>query len=78
MGNFCYGGHLNPKDKDSVIVQADFRYDAAADTTELVDVRVVPCSVSSDPGRNDYCPTPYEEGSEAYQRVLTKLQWSEQ
>jgi len=77
MGNFCYGGHLNPNDKDSVIVQADVRYDAAADTTELADVRVVPCSVSSSNDRNDYCPTPYEAGSEAYNRVLTKLQWSE-
>jgi len=77
MGNFCYGGHLNPNDKDSVIVQADFRYDAAADAVELTDVRVVPCSVSSTNDRNDYCPTPYEEGSDAYKRVLTKLQWTE-
>jgi len=44
---------------------------------ELTDVRVVPCSVSSTNDRNDYCPTPYEEGSDAYKRVLTKLQWTE-
>ena len=33
----------------------------------------VPCCVSSVANRNDYRPTPYEEGTAGYQRCLSKL-----
>ncbi len=75
MGNFCYGGHLNPKDKDSVIVSVTLKWENG--TAALQSVKPLPCSVSSSSARNDYCPTLYEEGSEGYQRVLKKLKWGE-
>ena len=56
MGNFCYGGHGNPSDKDSMIVQQTFTFiDGVlqADTT----FRVIPCTLSSITWWNDYRPT---------------------
>jgi len=42
-------------------------------TVELGELTIIPASVSSIPVKNNYQPTPYEEGSEEYQRVLDKL-----
>ena len=39
----------------------------------LGQLTVVPASVSSVTGRNNFQPTPYEPGTEAYNRVLSKL-----
>lgn len=75
MGNFCYGGHLNPNDKDSVIVQAEYTRDAAAGTVTRSNLRVIPCLVSSREDANDYCPTPCPEGSSDYLRILEHLEW---
>ena len=75
MGNFCYGGHLNPPDKDSVIVQADFTYNSLTDEVSRSGLRVIPCLVSSRTDANDYCPTPCQEGSEDYQRIIERLEW---
>ena len=76
MGNFCYGGHLNPPDKDSVIVQADFTYNSLTDEVSRSGLRVIPCLVSSRTDANDYCPTPCQEGSEDYQRIIERLEWT--
>jgi poly-gamma-glutamate synthesis protein (capsule biosynthesis protein) len=68
LGNFCYGGHNNPNDKDSMIVQLEFtRTDEGIDCTP----NVIPCSISSTPGTNDYRPMVLA-GDEA-QRVLDKI-----
>ncbi|HBB60560.1 MAG TPA: hypothetical protein DCZ61_02055 [Lachnospiraceae bacterium] len=76
MGNFCYGGHLNPNDKDSVIVQAEFTRNAETGEVTRSGLRVIPCLVSSQTLSNDYCPTPCAEGSEDYKRIVERLQWS--
>ena len=76
MGNFCYGGHLNPDDKDSVIVQAEFTRDPGTGEVTRSGLSVIPCLVSSRTDTNDYCPTPCEEGSVDYQRILERLQWA--
>ena len=34
---------------------------------------MIPCSVSSIPVRNNFQPTPYEPGTEEYDRVISKL-----
>ena len=34
---------------------------------------IIPCSVSSDPTRNNYQPMIYEKDSEDYNRVLSRL-----
>ena len=78
MGNFCYGGHLNPPDKDSVIVQAEFTYNSLTDEVSRSGLRVIPCLVSSRTDANDYCPTPCQEGSEDYQRIIERLEWTGQ
>ena len=57
LGNFCFGGNTNPKDKDTIIYQQTFTFrndQLAADDN----VRIIPCSVSSVKTRNNYQPTP--------------------
>ena len=80
MGNWSFGGSTAPSDRDTAIVQV--RLHRGADgTVKTSDYSVIPCCVSSKPvnegytgdNYNDYCPTPYTEGSEAYYRVLAKL-----
>lgn len=75
MGNFCYGGHLNPQDKDSVIVTATLQWENGI--ASLVNVEPLPCSVSNRTDKNDYCPTLYTQGGDGWQRVMEKLKWSE-
>ncbi len=77
MGNFCFGGNTDPDDKDSVIVQAGYRWNKDTGDMTRYRLEVIPCLVSSRTDLNDYCPTPCEKGSEAYQRILSKLEWKE-
>ena len=71
LGNFSFGGNSNPSDKDTMIFQQTFTVaDGKAETND--DINIIPCSLSSASGYNDYCPTPLE-GSEK-ERVLEKLQ----
>ena len=80
MGEFSFGGHTAPTDRDTAIFQVTLKRDL--DGSISVDSwNVIPCCVSSRPvyegytadNYNDFCPTPYEVGSEDYLRVLTKL-----
>lgn len=69
LGNFCFGGNSNPKDKDTFIFQADFKFKE----NKLVSIgaKAIPCSVSSVPNTNDYKPTPL--AGDAKIKMLTKL-----
>ena len=63
LGNFCFGGNSNPSDKDTMIFQQTF----TVQNGELVEdnvTNIIPCSISSESGRNNYQPTPLE-GDEA-------------
>ena len=63
LGNFCFGGNSNPSDKDTMIFQQTF----TVQNGELVEdnvTNIIPCSVSSESGYNNYQPTPLE-GDEA-------------
>lgn len=72
MGNWCFGGNTNPEDKDTAIAQV--RYERQDDGSLLyIGTELIPCSVSSSSDSNDYCPTPYEAGSDAYQRACSKI-----
>ena len=72
LGNYVFGGNNNPADKDTAIVQ--FTVKRAVDGAVTVEGwEAVPCRVSSVTNYNDFCPTPYEEGSEDYERVMSKL-----
>ncbi|MBC7959589.1 MAG: CapA family protein [Vallitaleaceae bacterium] len=70
LGNFCFGGNENPSDKDTFIFQQTFYF------TDLIqskpsEISIIPCSISSDPNRNNYQPTPLM-GNE-YDRVLGRI-----
>ena len=83
MGNWSFGGSTNPTDHDTAIVQLTVRREADG-SIHNEGYTIVPCCVSSRPvkegyvgdGYNDYCPTPYTQGSNAYNRVLSKLDGS--
>ena len=75
LGNFCFGGHSNPEDKDSVIMQQKIIRETDG-TLRLGDLDIVPCSVSSIDKYNDFQPTPLAPGSQVYDRVLSKLDGS--
>ncbi len=71
LGNFCYGGHKNPSDKDTMIFQQKFTI-RDGQILSYEDVNVIPCSLSSVTNLNNYQPT-ILEGAEA-ERVLNKIQ----
>lgn len=56
LGNFCYGGNLNPKDTDSMIFQQKFVFE----DNQLIDsvYQVIPCALSSHKNkrRNNFQP----------------------
>ncbi len=72
LGNFSFGGNIYPADYDTALIQQEVIWSADG-TVVLGERTIVPCSISSIEGRNNYQPTPYEEGSKEYQRVLQKL-----
>jgi hypothetical protein len=90
MGNFIFGGSSFPSDQDTAIVQ--MKVERSADgTVSIAGYDIIPCCVSSlpvtDPNLsaavrrpkidyNDFRPTPYEEGSEDYNRALSKIDGS--
>lgn len=69
LGNFCFGGNFNPKDKDTFILQTKFKFE----NHKLIgyDTKFIPCSISSQNNINDYCPTPAEASEK--ERILNKL-----
>ena len=77
MGNWSFGGSTMPTDPDTAIVQITVSR-AADGSVSNDDITIIPCGVSSqkyvkNTHYNDYRPTPYEEGTEEYERVLNKL-----
>ena len=70
LGNFCFGGNSNPFDMDTMIFRQTFTVsgDGAAKDD---DVTVIPCSISSDQGYNNYQPTPAE--GEAAASIIARL-----
>ena len=69
LGNFAFGGNMNPSDKNTFILQIQLKFK----NTELstYGIRVIPCSISSVNHINDYCPTPLIGPSK--EAVLQKL-----
>lgn len=57
LGNFCFGANRNPPDKDSMIFQQTFTF-IDGEKQDDQEIRVIPCSVSSVPERNNFQPTP--------------------
>lgn len=75
LGNFCFGANRNPSDKDTMIFRQTFTFVNGVKQEDR-EVRVIPCSISSVPERNDFCPTPAQD--EEYTRILGRInQFSE-
>ena len=72
LGNFAFGGNNNPKDHNTALVQQEVIRDVDG-TVKLGKLTIVPCSVSSVSNLNNFQPTPYEEGSAAYEKTMSKL-----
>ena len=80
MGQLSFGGNTAPSDPDSAIVQVTMKRDVDG-TVSHEGYTIIPCCVSSRPvledywggGYNDYRPTPYVEGTEAYDRAMSKI-----
>lgn len=76
MGNFSFGGNMYPDDYDTALIQQEvIRYPDG--TVALGETVIIPCSLTSERGHNNFQPTPYREGSEEYACVMKKLGLSE-
>ena len=72
LGNFVFGGHHWPQDLDSAVLQQEIIRSPEGEIS-LGELTIIPVSCSTLPAQNDFQPTPYEEGSEKYDRVISKL-----
>jgi poly-gamma-glutamate synthesis protein (capsule biosynthesis protein) len=70
LGNFCYGGSKNPKDKDSGIFRQTFTFLDGV-LQPKVEAQFIPCSLSGRTDLNDYRPTPAT--GEEFDRIIKKL-----
>lgn len=76
LANFSFGGNHFPRDMDTVILRQQVLRQKDG-TVVLGTLTPIPACVSSQRPQNDFQPTPYEEGSEDYARVLQKLELEE-
>lgn len=71
LGNFCFGGNTNPSDKDTMIFQQTFVFHKDQLKNKKSTVKIIPCSVSSTGGINNYQPSPAK--GKKKMRILKKL-----
>ena len=73
LGNFSFAGNSRPDDMDTYIFQQRFRVYPDG-TAENADMRIIPCSISSQENVNDFKPTPKDaDGTAALLARLDKL-----
>ncbi len=77
MGNFCYGGSKNPKEKDSMIFQQTFTFVDGVLQENTTDIRAIPCRLSGKNSKNDYSPV-ILEGDEATETIQNLNSYSEE
>lgn len=70
LGNFCFGGNKNPSDKDTMIFQQTFHY-TDGELQPVVDAAIIPCTLSSAAGYNDFQPTVAQKEKKA--RIIGKM-----
>lgn len=75
LGNWCFGGNSSPRDLDTAIVQVTVKRDLDG-SISTDSYKLIPCSMSSISTKNDFQPTPYDEGSSEYKRAMSKLDGS--
>ena len=69
FGNFCFGGNLNPPDKNTFILQVKFNFND--NNMEDTMYKIIPCSISSKENLNDYTPTIISKDNS--QNVINKI-----
>lgn len=69
LGNFAFGGNINPKDWDSMIGQIVLEKDESG--VRLAEMRILPCRISDAEGYSDFRPV--LASGEQRQRILDKL-----
>lgn len=72
FGNWTFGGHTNPSDIDTFFLHMTLAQYPDGHV-EIAGLENVPCAISGTTDRNNYQPVVLEEGSEAYDRVISKL-----
>ena len=72
LANFCFGGNHYPPDLDTAILRQQVIREEDGHV-RLGELTCIPASVSSIPKQNNFQPTPYEEGTEEYERAMSKL-----
>ncbi len=71
MANFCFGGNSSPSDTDTFLFQQTFTVEGDQ-VAQDDQINLIPCTVTSAEGYNDYCPTP-AEGDRA-QLIMDRIQ----
>lgn len=74
LGNFCYGGVKKPDDYDTAIFQQTFVFDSDNVLQIVKDPNIIPCSVSSANGFNNY--KPMVASGEQRTRVFEKMNYT--
>lgn len=77
MGNFCYGGSKNPKEKDSMIFQQTFTFVDGVLQENTTDIRAIPCRLSGKTSKNDYSPV-ILDGDEVAETIQNLNSYSEE
>ena len=75
LGNWSFGGNTVPRDRDTAIAQIKLVLQKDG-TYALTGYELIPCSISSTAGSNDFRPVPYEEGTDEFARTMSKLDGS--
>ena len=71
LGNFCFGGNQNPRDKDTMLYRQTFTM-KDGEILDWTNYQVIPCLITSTPERNNYQPTPAT--GEEKKRISEKIQ----
>ena len=69
LGNFAFGGNLNPKDWDTMIGQVVIQKDENG--VRPVEMRLIPCLISAETRHSDFRPVPAE--GERARSILMKV-----
>lgn len=71
LGNFCFGGNTNPRDKDSMIFQQKFVFEKGRLRLKKSKASIIPCRLSSSDTINNYQPVKVngEKGNQIIQRL---------
>lgn len=74
LGNFCFGGNKKPSDYDTAIFRQTFVFDSDQVLQPIEEPDIIPCSVSSAVGVNNY--KPMVASGDQRKRVYEKLNFT--